>query len=232
MTFTIIGIDKKNKELGIACFSKAFAVGAIAPAIDLNIGAIGTQSYPNVSYKEKGLELMKKYSPAKSISLLVNKDKDKEIRQVLLMDKNGESASFTGSKNVQWAGSLKGKDCICAGNMLQDENVLIQMVKSFEKSKGEIVDKLLLALKAGHKAGGDRRNRRLNSAGIIIEKEKAGIFGIGNRFLDIRVDYSTKNSINELEKILKIKRKMDKYLKNRKSQKPIGLKSLKLNSKN
>ena len=111
MTFSIIGIDKKNKELGIACYSKAFAVGAIAPAINLEKGAVVTQSYPNVSYKEKGLELMKKFSPKKTITVLTKEDKDKEIRQVILMNKNGDSASFTGEKNVSWAGSLTGRDC-------------------------------------------------------------------------------------------------------------------------
>jgi uncharacterized Ntn-hydrolase superfamily protein len=230
MTFTIIGIDKKKKEMGIACFSKAFAVGGIAPAIDLNIGAIGTQSYPNVSYKERGLELMKKYSPEKTLSNLINNDSNKEVRQVLLMNNKGKSISFTGKKNVPWAGSLIGKNCICAGNMLAGEEVLIQMVKSFEKSRGELADKLLIALKTGHDVGGDRRNKKFNSAGLIVEKKGAGILGIGNRFLDIRVDYSTKNSIEELSKILKIKRKMDKFWKKRKNRKPIGLRRLSLNN--
>ncbi|MGV8151829.1 MAG: DUF1028 domain-containing protein [Candidatus Nanoarchaeia archaeon] len=228
MTFTIIGIDKKNKELGIACFSKAFAVGGIAPAIDLNIGAVGTQSYPNVLYKEKGLELMKKYPPEKTISLLIDNDSKKEIRQVLLMNKKGEVGAFTGRKNVEWAGSKIGKDCICAGNMLAGENVLNKMIKSFENARGELADRLLLALRAGHNAGGDRREKRFNSSGLIVEKKGRGVLGIGNRYLDIRIDYSTKNSIEELTKILKIKRNMDKLWKKRKSQKPMGLKKLSL----
>jgi len=203
MTFTIIGIDKKNKELGIACFSKAFAVGAIAPAVDLRVGALSTQSYPNVSYKEKGIELMKKYSPEKVVSILVNRDKDKEIRQVILMNKNGQSAGFTGKKNVLWAGCLKGKNCICAGNMLVGEIVLIEMIKAFEKSKRSLAEKLIEALKAGKKSGGDKRKRRYNSACLIVEKYKGGIFGKDNRYLDLRADYS-KNSIKELPNLLKI----------------------------
>jgi len=204
MTFTIIGIDKKNKELGIACFSKAFAVGAIAPAADLRFGAVSTQSYPNVSYKEKGIELMKKYSPEKAISILVNSDKDKEIRQVILMNKNGQSAEFTGKKNVPWAGGIKGKDCICAGNILIGERVLIEMVKAFEKSKKSLAEKLIEALKAGEKRGGDKRKRKYNSASLIVEKNRGGIFGIGNRYLDLRADCS-KDSIKELSNLLKTK---------------------------
>jgi len=53
MTFSIIGIDKKRGEIGIATTTKALACGAIVPDAKANIGAIATQSYPNVSYKEK-----------------------------------------------------------------------------------------------------------------------------------------------------------------------------------
>jgi uncharacterized Ntn-hydrolase superfamily protein len=231
MTFTIIGIDKKRNELGIAVFSKAFAVGSIVPAIDLNVGAIGTQSYPNVSYKEKGFELMKKYSLEKTLSILINNDPKKDIRQVLLMNNKGKSVAFTGKKNVPWAGSLIGKNCICAGNMLAGEKVLINMILSFEKSKGDLAERLLKALKAGNHCGGDRRNKKFNSAGLIVEKKGAGIFGIGNRYIDIRIDYSTNNSIDDLLKILKTKKKIEKFWKSRKSQKPVGLKNLHLNNK-
>ena len=74
MTFSIIAIDRKNKELGSACFSKAFAVGGIVPEVKLKVGAVCTQSYPNVTYKEEGIELMKKYPPKKVINLLTKSD--------------------------------------------------------------------------------------------------------------------------------------------------------------
>src|SRR3989344_4462039 len=181
MTFTIIGIDKKRKELGIACYSKAFAAGAIVPAIDLNSGVVATQAWPNVSYKEDGLKLMKKFSPENAIQIITNKDKKREFRQVILMNKSGAGFAFTGKKNTSWAGSLKGKDCICAGNTLVGERVISAMVDAFEGAKGSLAEKLVFALKAGEKLGGDKRNKKFNSSGLIVEKKKAGIFGIGNR---------------------------------------------------
>jgi uncharacterized Ntn-hydrolase superfamily protein len=213
MTFTIIGISKKNKELGIACFSKAFAIGGVVPAIDLNIGAIATQSYPNVSYKKEGLKLMKKNNPEKIISILTKKDRDKDIRQIILMNKQGKSAAFTGNKNVSWAGSLIGKNCICAGNMLVGEEVLKKMVKTFENSKGNLNERLIKALKAGEKCGGDKRKRKYNSSSLIIEKYKRGILNIGNRYIDLRVDYSP-DSIKDLSNLCKTRIKLNRtYLK-------------------
>jgi uncharacterized Ntn-hydrolase superfamily protein len=204
MTFSIIGIDKKNKELGIACFSKAFAVGGIVPEVKLRIGAVCTQSYPNVSYKEQGVELMKRFSPSKVIEKLTDNDKDKEIRQVIIMDNKGESAGFTGKKNVSWAGHLSGKNFICAGNMLVGERVLLEMKRAFEKSKGSLAERLIKSLIAGERVGGDKRKRKSGSAGLIIEKENYGVMNIGDRYIDLRVDNST-NAIKDLQKLLNIK---------------------------
>ena len=214
MTFTIIGIDKKNKEIGIACFSKALSVGGCCPAVDLNSGAVGTQAYPNVLYKEKALNLMKKYSPDKVISMLIKNDPEKQKRQVLIMNSKGQSSAFTGNQATGWKGSLKGKDCICAGNTLKSEKVLIKMTEAFEKPKGSLAERLISALIAGHNVGGDKRIRVYDSASLIVEKPKGGIFNLGNRYLDLRIDLS-KNSIKDLNKLLKMQIANDKYWEKR-----------------
>lgn len=204
MTFSIIAIDKKKKELGVACFSKAFAAGGIVPEAKLKLGAVATQSYPNVNYKEDGIELMKKFSPNKIINILTNKDKGKSLRQVIVMDFKGQSAGFTGKSNVSWAGHLLGNNFICAGNMLVGEEVLNAIKKSFESSKGSLAEKLVKSLLAGEKAGGDKRKRKFGSAGLIVEKENYGVLNIGNRYIDLRVDYSP-NAILDLQKLLNVK---------------------------
>ncbi len=190
--------------MGAACFSKAFAVGGIVPEVKLKIGAVCTQSYPNISYKEEGIELMKNLSPSNVIDKLIDNDKDKEIRQVILMNSKGESAGFSGEKNVGWKGHLKGRNLICAGNMLVGENVLLEMKKTFENSKGCLAERLIGSLTAGEKVGGDKRNRKFGSAGLIIEKKDYGILNIGNRYIDLRVDNSP-NAIQDLKKLLKVK---------------------------
>lgn len=204
MTFSIIGIDKNNKEIGVACFSKAFAVGGIVPEVKLNVGAVCTQSYSNVLYKEKGLALMRKLSVEKVIKKLTEEDNNKEIRQVIIMNAKGECAGFSGTKNVEWKGHLKGKDFICAGNMLVGERVLLEMKKALENSKGSLAERLIRCLIAGEKVGGDKRKRKFGSAGLIIEKKGYGVLDIGDRYIDLRVDNS-ENALDDLRKLLKVK---------------------------
>jgi uncharacterized Ntn-hydrolase superfamily protein len=218
MTFSIIGIDKNKNELGIACFSKAFAAGGIVPEIKLEAGAVCTQSYPNVNYKEDGINLMKKFPPEKVIEILTSKDKKKDIRQVIIMNNHGESSGFSGNKNVEWKGHLKGKNFICAGNMLVGERVLIEMKKAFENSKGNLATRLIKSLIAGENVGGDKRNIKFGSAGLIIEKKNYGVLGIGNRYIDLRVDNS-KNAISDLKQLLKVNFANEKKWKDKKFRK-------------
>ena len=208
MTFSIIGIDKKNREIGVACFSKAFALGGIVPAVELDSGAVATQSYPNVRYKFEGLNLMKKHSPEEVIEIITGKDKEREIRQVIIMNSNGKCAGFSGRRCVGWAGQVIGKNCIVAGNMLVGEEVIMAIKKAFEDYRGRLADRLISALSAGEKVGGDKRNAD-SSAAIVVEKKDAGVLGIGNRYIDLRVDDS-KNAISDL-KILLAKRMEKEY---------------------
>ncbi|MGV8163061.1 MAG: DUF1028 domain-containing protein [Candidatus Nanoarchaeia archaeon] len=200
MTFTIIGIDKKSKEIGVATFSKVVSVGAMVPAVDLESGVVATQAVLNVSYKENGLDLMKKHSPEKVINILTSKDKEKEVRQIILMNKKGETAVFTGDKATSWKGYAVGENCVCAGNTLVGEQVVQEAISSFENSKKPLAEKLIDALEAGNKVGGDKRKTKYNSAALIIDKKNKGVFGIGNKYLDLRVDYS-RDSIKDLQKL-------------------------------
>ena len=160
MTFSIIGIDKKSGEIGVATATKAIACGSIVPFAKAKVGAIATQSYPNILYREKGISLLEKgKNPAKVIKLLVKNDNRQEMRQVILMNINGKSAGFTGEGNVEFAGHLEGKDFICAGNMLSGKQVLDAVSNSFSKSKGLLADRLINALLSGEKAGGDKRDK-------------------------------------------------------------------------
>ena len=83
------------------------------------------------------------------------------------------------------------------------------MIKAFEKTKGNLSKKLISALKAGEKCGGDKRNKKYNSASLIVEKNNKGLFGIGNRYIDLRVDYS-ENSIEELSNLFETKLQLNK----------------------
>ena len=210
MTFSIIGLDKKTGEIGIATATKAFACGSIVPLAKVGVGGVATQSYPNIFYREKAISLLKKYKPAEVVRKLVEKDKRKEMRQVIVMNAKGVSAGYIGSGNVFYAGHLKGKDFICAGNMLVGKKVLDAMEKSFSKSKGELHDRLMKALIAGEKVGGDKRDLPYGSSSLFIVKKNKGPLGMGDKYIDLRVDFS-KTPVSDLQELLKFRLKVDHF---------------------
>ncbi|MDF2857100.1 MAG: fimbrial assembly protein FimA, partial [Neobacillus sp.] len=109
MTFSIVGYDPVQKEWGVAVQSKFLGVGAVVPWAKAGVGAIATQSYANTSYGPKGLQLMAEGKSAEeTLQLLLADDPDKEMRQVGIVDANGNAATFTGMACYDWAGGVTG----------------------------------------------------------------------------------------------------------------------------
>ena len=201
-TFSIVGFDTETKDLGVAVASKFIAVGALVPWAEANVGAIATQALANISYGPRGLELLRRgYSAKKVLQILISDDSQREERQVGIVDSKGEAAAFTGSKCYPYAGHIIGENYAVQGNILTGPEVLEEMAKAFEQTKGELVDKLLAALEAGDKAGGDRRGKQ--SAAIIVVREKGGYGGYTDRYVDLRVD-DHPEPVQELKRLFKI----------------------------
>ena len=201
-TFSIVGFDPETKDLGVAVASKFIAVGAIVPWAKANVGAIATQALANVSYGPRGLELLSKgYSARKVIEMLVSDDPLRDERQIGIVDSKGEAAAFTGKKCFEYAGHIVGDGYAVQGNILAGSEVLEEMAKAFERTKGELVDKLLAALEAGDRAGGDRRGKQ--SAAILVVREKGGYGGYTDKYVDLRVD-DHKEPVLELKRLFKV----------------------------
>lgn len=187
MTFSIIGYDPIEKEWGIAVQSKFLGVGAVVPWARAGAGAVATQSYANTSYGPKALELMEQGKSAQeALEILLAEDPDKEMRQVGLIDANGNAATFTGSECYDWAGGVSGTHFAAQGNILVDKQTVEAMASVFTETEGTLAERLLSALDAGQDAGGDSRGKQ--SAALYIVKEKGGYGGFNDRFVDLRVD--------------------------------------------
>jgi len=199
-TFSIAAYDPDKKEWGVAVASKYLAVGSAVPWAKAGVGAVATQSFVNVTYGPEGLALLEKGKTAEeTVKALTDADKDKETRQLGIVDAKGEVANFTGSKCIAWAGSKSGKNYTCQGNLLAGKEVTDKMAEAFEEAKGPLTWRLMAALEAGEKAGGDKRGKQ--SAAILVVREKAGPNGFGDRYIDLRVD-DHENPIPELVRIV------------------------------
>lgn len=188
-TFSIAAYDPKREEWGVAVQSKFLAAAAVVSWARANAGAVATQSYANVSYGFRGLDLMEEGLPAEEvINKLIKDDGDRDLRQVGLVDKNGTAAAFTGEKCHTWSGHHVGDGYTCQGNILIPGTIEAMAAKYEEVRglEGELADWLVLALEAGQEAGGDKRGRQ--AAGVIVVRDKGGYGGDNDRYLDLRVD--------------------------------------------
>lgn len=186
-TFSIVGYDPDAKEWGVAVQSKFLGVGAIVPFAKAGAGAIATQSLANMSYGPKGLALLEEgYRAEEALDKLIKEDPDRAMRQVGIIDANGNAATFTGEDCYEWAGGITGTHYAAQGNILVGKETVLAMGETFERTTGPLAERLLAALDAGQQAGGDRRGRQ--SAALLIVREKGGYGGYNDRAIDLRVD--------------------------------------------
>ncbi|MFO0970602.1 MAG: DUF1028 domain-containing protein [Gemmataceae bacterium] len=202
-TFSIVAFDPDKKEWGVAVASKYLAVGAVVPYAEAGVGAIASQSAVNVTYGTRGLELLKKgKNAAQTLDILLNEDEGREVRQVAIIDAKGDVVPFTGKKCNAWAGSKAGKNYSCQGNLLAGEAVILGMAKAYESTKGPLAWRLMAALEAAEKEGGDKRGKQ--AAALLVVRAGAGPGGRGDRYLDLRVD-DHREPVAELARILALR---------------------------
>ncbi len=186
-TFSIVGFDPAEKAWGIAVASKFPAVGAVVPWAAANAGAVATQSYANTTYGPRGLEMMAAGKSAqRALEALVGDDPERESRQAGMVDFKGKAATFTGKECLPWAGGEIGKHFAAQGNILTGPETIQAMVAAFLDTKADLPARLMAALLAGDRAGGDQRGKQ--SAALFVVKPAGGYAGFNDRWMDYRVD--------------------------------------------
>jgi uncharacterized Ntn-hydrolase superfamily protein len=205
MTYSIVAVDRDRGDIGVAVASKFIAAGSIVPWVKVGVGAVATQSWANVKFGPLILYLLEnRYNPRKAVEVVLASDEKKEYRQIGVVDAKGEAYAYTGGKCIPYAGHIVGDGYAVQGNILVGEEVLEAMAKAFETTKGELVDKLLAALKAGDQAGGDKRGKQ--SAALIVVRPCGGYGGClegVDKYVDLRVD-DHPDPVNELIRLFKI----------------------------
>jgi len=181
-TFTIVAVDVKEREKGVAICTYRPAVGNRAPFARSGAGAVATQAHTNPHHGPRVLELLAQgLTPERAIELVLEDDPDRDRRQLLCVDAKGRGGAFTGSYTQEWKGHRVGEGYVVGGNMLTGPEVLTAMAATFESSTGPLYVRLLKALRSGLEAGGDRRGS--HSAALVVAKP--GFYP----YIDLRVDF-------------------------------------------
>ena len=200
-TFSIVAHDPDTASWGVAVQSKFVAVGAVVPWAEVGTGAIATQAAANPAYGPEGLALLRAGGSASEVvRRLTDADPGRDERQVGVVDVRGRAAAFTGAKCMDWAGHEVGDGFACQGNILFGPAVVRSMARAYETTPGDLLDRLLAALAAGQREGGDRRG--MQAAAIYAVRKGAG-YGGSDRWVDLRVDDHL-SPIEELRRLFKL----------------------------
>ena len=202
-TFSIVARDPVTGEMAVGVQSHWFSVGTAVSWGEAGVGVVATQSFVNKSYGIKGLELMKNGKTApEALAILLAADEGREVRQVAMIDVNGNVNAYTGKNCIDFAGNIVGKNYSVQSNMMLGDKVNAAMAKAFEASEGKpLAERVLIALQAAQVAGGDIRGKQ--SAAILVVAGKSSGQPWNERLIDLRVD-DNKAPLIELDRLLKI----------------------------
>ena len=203
-TFSIVARDSVTGELGVAVQSHYFSVGPVVPWAEAGVGAVATQALVLVDYGPNGLDLMRRGLTAReALDSLVAADPHRKDRQVAMVDAHGGVAAFTGPACIPFAGQHPGAEYSAQANLMANERVWPAMAKAYEEAKGDLGERLLVALEAAQQAGGDIRGKQ--SAAIVVVQARPSGKPWNDRVFDLRVE-DDPEPLKELRRLMRLKR--------------------------
>ena len=203
-TYSIVALDETTGELGVAVQSHWFSVGFLVPWAKAGVGAVATQSFVKVDYGPDGLQLMESgITAVDALKTLTSKDEGEAVRQVGMIDIKGNVAAHTGSRCIKYAGHIVGKNYSVQANMMANGTVPKAMAVAFEKTKGDLADRMMAALEAAEAEGGDIRGKQ-SAAMVIVSGEPSGVDWKDTK-LSLRIeDHPT--PLIELKRLIRVHR--------------------------
>lgn len=192
MTFSIVGVCQTTGQIGVAISSSSIAVGARCPWLSAGVGAVSTQNITLPSLGQDILALMAAGMPPEAAAdKALEADEWREYRQVVVIDRQARTSAFTGSGALGVHHFSEGRNCVAAGNLLADTNVIESMRDRFERSDGTLPDRLVKALAAGLEAGGE--------AGPVRSAALKVVGDVSWPIVDLRVDWCDDCPIRALQ---------------------------------
>lgn len=201
-TYSIVAVDPDEGQIGVAVQSHWFSVGSAVPWAEAGVGAVATQSFANLSFGPRGLDLLKKgLHPREVVEGLLRTDSSREMRQLAVIDCNGNVATHTGMRCIPEAGHKTGVNYSVQANLMENSQVWPVMARAFERSSGPLAERMLEALRAGQDCGGDLRGKQ--SAAILVVRSESSGKVWKDRLIDLRVEDHAE-PVAELDRLLRI----------------------------
>jgi len=205
-TYSIVARDPATGQMGVAVQSHWFSVGSVVTWAQAGVGAVATQSLADPAYGPLGLNMMRhgKSAPDALRGLLAS-DQGREVRQVAMIDASGRVAVHTGGKCIAQAGDVLDEvnQFSVQANLMEKDTVWPAMADAYRNTSGDLADRMIAALEAAEREGGDIRGRQ--SAALLIVKGESSGKPWQDRLFDLRVE-DHPDPVAELKRLVKIQR--------------------------
>lgn len=194
MTFSILAHDQKTGTFGAAAATGSLCVGGWVLRGSLDAGLVASQgTSPSTLWRDQALGEMGQGATAENtVKSITQPDDGRAHRQFIALDRRGGTGAFTGAESIPWAGHIARAGLVCAGNMIAGKKVLDELMRALCQSSQPMADRLISALGAAERAGGDSRGL-LSSALLVLSP--------GTPPLDLRIDHYDR-PISALEGLL------------------------------
>jgi uncharacterized Ntn-hydrolase superfamily protein len=193
LTFSVIGYDPKNGDVGMVISTWALAVGSRVPNAEAGVGAVATQANTNASLGPQIIELLRTgHSAREAVEATLASDSARDQRQVVAIDTHGQVFAWTGATTKPWSGHQIAENVATFGNLIVGERVLADAMSAYQSTSGELRDRLMAAYRAGQAAGGDAQG--VQSAVLFVSRINTF------PFIDLRVD-DHPSPIDELHRL-------------------------------
>lgn len=199
MTYSIVARDPATGELGVGVQSCVLAVGTRVPDARAGVGAAVGQAGSELTWRTLLLDLLEHGLPAQAAVDAVAALPGGAATQLAVVDSGGRVAAHTGPDCPAEAGHLTGEGVGVQANLMARPQVWPEMLHAFATSTGELAERIVTALDAAERAGGDRRGSQSSSLLVVPGTRD----GDGSPVVDLRVDDSYR-PVEDLRRLLTV----------------------------
>jgi uncharacterized Ntn-hydrolase superfamily protein len=191
LTLSIVGRSEDGRLFGMAIASSSPAVAARCAHARAGAGAVATQNVTDPSLGPLILSsLARGESADEALAAALRATPFGAYRQLLVIGSKGAPVVHSGEQALGTVSSALGAHAAAAGNLLANSEVPAAMVEAFEGSSGHLGLRLLEALRAGSRRGGEAGP--LHSAGLLVVRD------VPWPIVDLRVDWKEEDPVSEL----------------------------------
>ena len=170
MTFSLVARCAETGMFGVAISSSSPAVAARCSYARAGVGAVASQNITDPTLGPLGLDLLEQGLPSAAAIARIQADREfMDYRQVLMVDKHGDTAIHSGPNALGIWSEAQALNVASGGNLLADLGVPQAIVDGFLSTDGHLGDRLIAAMRSGLQAGGEAGP--VHSAGLkLVDK--------------------------------------------------------------